>query len=394
MLPIDNPQYKETKFQYIDALRGIAILMVVLNHSQSYILNLPIALKGLANYGQMGVQLFFIVSAFTLCLSFDRTKGDKSGLQKFYIRRFFRIAPLYYFGIILYFLYYCIIAPLAAGATPEVASKYTPTNIFANLLLMNDWVPGPANNKIVPGGWSIGTETTFYLLFPLLFFAYKYYSKKSKAFFTIPLLSIGVCFLLIQLVLSQSTFVLKNNSFLYFNIISQLPVFLLSMSLYFKMNLDNNLHLKTPLIYALGFLLFTGIAFSIINYFEHLVFFLPITAGLSFVFLFLLFKKVSFLTHPFLCRIGQLSYSIYLFHFIFAWQGSRILNEQFKGIFSPAILLILTFVATLVLSVLLAMLSEKYIEKQGIALGNRLIERIKKPNVSKYPHPQHTVLNS
>src|SRR5947209_6454020 len=91
---------KHLKNLYIDILRGIAIFGVIAVHSHQYITGLSWVISWVFNYGQLGVQLFFVASAVTLCLSMNGRKENSS--HNFYIRRFFRIAPLYYFGIPLY----------------------------------------------------------------------------------------------------------------------------------------------------------------------------------------------------------------------------------------------------------------------------------------------------
>jgi peptidoglycan/LPS O-acetylase OafA/YrhL len=50
-------------------------------------------------YGARGVQLFYMVSAFTL-LSVSRQPFNA---RSFFIRRFFRIAPAFYIAMIAYF---------------------------------------------------------------------------------------------------------------------------------------------------------------------------------------------------------------------------------------------------------------------------------------------------
>ena len=89
------------KLQYIDILRGIAILGVIAVHSGQQIENLFPIVRSISNYGQLGVQLFFVASALTLCLSMSE-RNEKSPFN-FYVRRFFRIAPIYYLAIIFYF---------------------------------------------------------------------------------------------------------------------------------------------------------------------------------------------------------------------------------------------------------------------------------------------------
>lgn len=56
---------------YIDALRGIAILLVVIVHTSESIKNLNPSLIKFLSFGQLGVQLFFVLSAYTLCLSYS-----------------------------------------------------------------------------------------------------------------------------------------------------------------------------------------------------------------------------------------------------------------------------------------------------------------------------------
>jgi len=79
-------------YAYIDALRGYAVLAVVATHVQDLTPDLPFVVKRLADFGSMGVLLFFVVSAFTLSASWTR-RND--GAVAFYIRRLFRIAPAF-----------------------------------------------------------------------------------------------------------------------------------------------------------------------------------------------------------------------------------------------------------------------------------------------------------
>jgi len=88
------------KLAHIDSLRGIAILLVIFVHTAQSVPDMPRWALNITKYGQLGVQLFFVLSAITLIYSTQQREGESSHLKKYFIRRFFRIAPLYYVGIL------------------------------------------------------------------------------------------------------------------------------------------------------------------------------------------------------------------------------------------------------------------------------------------------------
>lgn len=161
------------RLPYIDALRGWAILLVLVCHTvygQTLIQVLagdcvsarPLALDrwlvGILSSGNHGVQLFFVVSALSLTLSwYARGVTVSAGIRDYFWRRFCRIAPMYYCGIILYFLLFDL--------KPHVAPNLV--NLFANIALLHGFWP-PAFSSVVPGGWSVAVECVFYLSLPFL----------------------------------------------------------------------------------------------------------------------------------------------------------------------------------------------------------------------------------
>ena len=144
---------------YLDCVRGYAIMLVIAAHAVYLFPGVPYPLKRLATIGWSGVQLFFIASMVTLLMSWnaERKRTGTNDLRRFALRRLFRIAPMYYAGALLYL----------ATSPPTAVDAST---VAANILFVNawdiDWLTGQRAWSMVPGGWSISVEMSFYALFP------------------------------------------------------------------------------------------------------------------------------------------------------------------------------------------------------------------------------------
>jgi peptidoglycan/LPS O-acetylase OafA/YrhL len=141
----------------IDGLRGIAILLVVLNHANVCALQDPTRsfrfpfLAELGKGGAGGVSLFFILSALTLMNS-TRARFAREQLPRisFYIRRAFRILPIWWIFIFV-----------------SVIARNAPTSvILPHLFMYFGFQDDPSFTHV---GWSLFVEETFYLFFPLIF---------------------------------------------------------------------------------------------------------------------------------------------------------------------------------------------------------------------------------
>jgi peptidoglycan/LPS O-acetylase OafA/YrhL len=150
------------QFAYIDALRGIAILGVVAVHSSQTVPAGSPVLQGMMTAGLRGVQLFYIASAVTLCLSWhSRHRTEARPVRNFFVRRWFRIAPLFLLAIVVYLAIY------GFGPRYWAPNGVRPWFVPATALLLHGFHPETIN-AIVPGGWSIAVEVTFYAVLPWL----------------------------------------------------------------------------------------------------------------------------------------------------------------------------------------------------------------------------------
>lgn len=120
----------------------------------------------------LGVVFFFVLSGFliTYLLLKEKESNKTIKIGKFYLRRAFRIWPLYYLIFILGFF---VLPNLELFAVPG-QDVFFNQNFWGNLMLYAFFMPNLAFSiytTAVPNigqSWSIGVEEQFYLLWPLL----------------------------------------------------------------------------------------------------------------------------------------------------------------------------------------------------------------------------------
>ena len=373
---------KTSKLAYVDVMRACAILMVIVLHTSQVVQGLSMVTVEITAYGQMGVQLFFVVSAYTLCLSHVRREGESHPVAKFYTRRFFRIAPLYYIAIAFYFSLHITVQLLQHGPI-LIYRPYTAINILANMFFVHGFYP-PANDNIVPGGWSIGTEMAFYAIFPILFrlFHRQYLKGGVIRLWVLVLVGVTLNISFQEILILTTKNVIQNNSFNYYSLLNQLPVFLIGMAVFFTLQSPRSyifdFHQKMNIIFFVVFtFLSLGLGLGLFwkNISGLVPSIIPVLSGISFIFLLEYLRKVTKLPQL-LQRIGQVSYSMYVFHFVFAWTFSSILNKALVNALPPGILLIISIIVTVLLTFYVALISERLVEKNGIRWGKYVIQKL------------------
>lgn len=360
------------RFSYIDCLRGVAILMVILVHSAAGVENLSQVPDLISKYCQTGVQLFFVVSAYTLCLSSEKRGANRANVMSFYIRRVFRIVPVYWFGIILYTLvaYFNIFDKQHLDF-----GNYTTKNILANVFFYHGFVP-IANNFIVPGGWSIAVEMCFYLIFPFLIALANKVVVSHKA--NLLFISSGIVLSQIIIILLTSMgFVMENNGFLYFNIVNQLPCFFIGMSYFYYLKFGSfRYNWKWNLV---GLALFTVFALLLWRLkIGYLFSWIPILASISFIFLMDIFRLQPKFGVNVLQKIGEQSYSMYLFHFMFVY-SIDFLPISLRN--AGSISLITLFLTIVLLSFIVGKISFQLLERPFTRLASKIISKINQKEI-------------
>jgi len=354
---------RPNKLLFVDSMRGWAILMVIACH-QAQEFRLAGPLKLLTSYGQTGVFLFFLASAFTLSNSATLRSDESHATRNFFIRRYFRIAPLYYLGIAFYAALTLLFPGHAAGWTNGSA-----LSLWTNLALIHGLFP-KAFSGAVPGGWSIGTEWIFYAIFPALFAA----SKRAVSAWGWRVLILPV--MLIAALSFALVFAITGgveNEIFYFwycSLLTQLPVFLIGITLFMALqsgSLPANLKRDAPL-----FLVFSGAAIWMLAMRWMLL--LPLCSAISFIFLFNTLRVTS-IRYGVIERIGRASYSMYVFHVFFAVMVTHRVLQAWPvpaGWKNPAYFAFLG--GTIMATYCVAHLSEILIERRFIGLGQMLIK--------------------
>jgi len=151
-----NPK-KQLKLYGLDHLRALAILLVLGFHYQSFFPH-PLWTEWFDTIGWTGVDLFFVLSGFLISsqLFAQIKKGNSISLKTFFIKRFFRILPIYFFIVGIYFLF-----PIfrEKEALPPLWKFFTFTQNFG------------LDNKhfgTFSHAWSLCVEEHFYLFLPLI----------------------------------------------------------------------------------------------------------------------------------------------------------------------------------------------------------------------------------
>ena len=161
----------------LDGLRGIAILLVLLRHAIFGVTSVQgiEAHSRFASFviacGQLswsGVDLFFVLSGFLIGGILLDARSSPRYFQTFYIRRAYRILPLYFLVIGLSLLPHLLAqfsAARAAHTTPLPLPWWSYATFTQNFWMAYLGVFGPSGMGIT---WSLAIEEQFYLSIPLL----------------------------------------------------------------------------------------------------------------------------------------------------------------------------------------------------------------------------------
>jgi peptidoglycan/LPS O-acetylase OafA/YrhL len=276
----------------LDAMRGIAALMVVFFH---FTVDRPEAQMGF-KLGITGVDLFFIISGFVIFLTISGTKHWKD----FVVSRFSRLYPAYWTAVLLATLTISLVNYFSGESSGGLLSQ-----ALGNLTMFNYYMKIP---NLDGSYWTLIIEMQFYILI-LLIFRFKLLDK------IVLLGCAGLGFVLLNhFVISQiSPYFFKVSRGMYM-FINHLPLFF-SGVLFYKIKFNG----RSPLLFALVALCYIsqlilfydgGKAMLYITRLEYAPF---LTVYYIVFALYALHVKLP-IVNRFTVYLGTISYSLYLVH--------------------------------------------------------------------------------
>lgn len=364
---------KTTWLPEMEGFRGYASLWVLIGHI-CILTSCKIPLLGTPSYG---VDLFIILSGFLMTKNYIERKeiepwSRKSTFIKFYIRRFFRIAPLYYLLLIIAVFFGPFFGEMRDIIGQNFSETITDTsrfndqsffNIFFHMSLLFGLSPSYSFRTVLPD-WSIGLEFQYYLLFPFIMLLC------SNGKLSIKLLIISVASTISYFIFTDFFESFHMPSF----ILMKLPVFISGMIVYMA-------HIKK----SRGLLILSVIAL-LISYLTkfHISKIQLIIQVMMILFIYKITEKSNkntfisiakkILCSKFSVWLGDVSYSVYLIHLLIVTPTIGLLLKYTKFIeVDPITRLGIVILICVPLIYFLSHFSYKIIEKKGIAIGKKII---------------------
>jgi peptidoglycan/LPS O-acetylase OafA/YrhL len=371
---------------FLDGLRGIASLWVLVGHAM-FLTGYKVAILAEPD---MAVELFIIISGFLMTYHYQAREAREPWTtpdtwKTFWVRRFFRIAPLYYvcLALALYFgpelwqarLDAASVFPGGVAEQQRYADRYLDQSL-ANILMHVSFVFGATwthNFRTALPDWSIGLEMQYYLVFPfLMIMALKLGRLAGMALLVGAMALFGTW-------LDRSGYVIGAYSML------PMKFHLFAAGMLMAMTLKVDAKWRWLLIVAAVAVIFVPLGGG------RSAMHRGIKIGIVLGFLALLYRDrlpallewpIAILDTVFSNRlsrwIGDVSYGVYLLHLLVMLPVCGWLALSFPDM-APLPRLLSALALTCVLTYGLAWLCYRFIEEPGIALGRRIAARFQKP---------------
>jgi peptidoglycan/LPS O-acetylase OafA/YrhL len=374
---------KKIYFKGLDELRALAAFGVIVHHIEQFKKLDGIEIFGpsfhylVHNLGKSSVHLFFVLSGFliTFLLFQEKQKNGKIHIKKFYLRRIYRIWPLYYLIMVIGFIVIPYIADFSYFEsvsdllrTVKNTDNYTTTNT----LLYLSFLPQFAKPVLgIAQSWSIGIEEQFYLFIPLAL------HLLTKTWF-LRLLIAGLISYVIASIIAFGYYDYENilyKIFKYFKI-QYLTIGAIGGYCYFFHSeyikkRTSSKYIYILLILSIGFLMSVPVFSLRIQ--EFLL-------SLGFIVLILMTINTNnsiSLRNNILAYFGKISYGIYMYHPFVIFLVMPLVNKFVANHTQGAIIYnVILYLLTCILTIIVSILSYKYIESKFIKIKDNKYKAI------------------
>ena len=351
----------------LDGIRGLAIILVILTHNFGY--------TTYFQFGWMGVDIFFTLSGFLITQIIMKTVHEPGFLKKFYLRRMFRIAPVYYGTLVV-----CLILlPLFPIKNADL-TYFTSNQVWIWIYAQN-WLfifKEPYGAKYLLHLWSLAVEEQFYLFWPLIVLLVR---KPKKLFFIV--LSLLVLTLIGRYFVWTSH--IENLNYYHLYTFTRIDGICIGCMLALLLEVNTALVRRYTLPVVLAFAAFNFVFYFINKSSFHSLPYLAILGYTSFALLFgyLIYEAslnqkgiLNILFNNRIMRfLGKISYGLYVFH----WPIHLFLFPVFEGILLNNLGLPLYLVPklssaiTIIIAIIVSSLSYKYFENYFLNLKKRYV---------------------
>jgi peptidoglycan/LPS O-acetylase OafA/YrhL len=350
----------------LQSLRGIAAATVMIGHCLiSYGPSaLLIGLSELLN-GRAAVAVFFVLSGYVLTCSLQRRRFDRDAVLGFYVRRGFRLYPAIWvasaFGLAYLFALHWQIPPDRAGPLIQQsfrADRFDTLHIVTSIAGLTTFV--------IPQLWTIFIEIVASIAMPGIAFVALY----RRQWFP--------CVLGVALLASLT---IPNT---YYHVTLYLIDFVVGAGLAIP-GLAMRLFQNAParLLVSLGLVMLACTRFLPLDYWGPAANLLELAAATLIIGALIGANEKVYLFRSRVLRfLGDISYSLYLLHFVVLCTVVKLftLLQWASGTsVSIYVLAVLATCVTSTVTILLAWLSYVYVEEPGIKLGKRVLEFLGRP---------------